>query len=223
MNSTIFTDTGLDMDLVNFDNADEVCRFASQILEKANSIGLFLQGTSRQSREAVRIISLARDWVNTVRTHIPTYSAGDALMLTDAYDLMHRIAFRRPADNEYLNSIRLAAFEARIHGDKTVDEYALYRTIRSAVLRGDTAFLGRPAKWMCLCTDRWHKRLSAMLSHSVLAADAHPAADYDTLQQAAILMEADLRAYEGSNQTAFKRRLSTRYRKYLRPNPSTMP
>jgi len=63
----------------------------------------------------------------------------DALKLIDTYEFMFRIAFQYPAKSEELNKVKLAAFDAMMHGDKAVDEYLMFRVIRNAVSQRDKA------------------------------------------------------------------------------------
>lgn len=196
----------IDIDSIDFGNIDDVSGLASLILSKANDLGMFLINASRRSKEVVRLVGLAKRWLDSVTPRMISFSPGEALSLVDTYDFMYRIACRQHADKDYLDKIRLAAFEACIHGDKSVDEYALYRAIGRAIHFKEKAFLGRPLQWFCLSTERWYKKLKASNESS---------SDYDTIQQVAILLEADLYAYEGRNAETFKQQLFERHRHCL--------
>lgn len=193
---------------IDFDRVDEVIDCASRILDRANELKLFLPETSRQSREAMRLIREATTWVNNVKSHIDSYSAGEALPLIDVFDLVHRIACLQPADRAFINDIILKAFEAKIHGDITVDEYMLYRAVHSRISRKDKAFFDRPLKWLCMCNKCWHDEAIAGYDKTGLPV-------YDIINRASILLEADLYAYEGRNQKAFKQHLVETTRHYL--------
>lgn len=198
----------VDILAINFNRAEEVINSGARILDRANELKLFLPETSRQSRDAIRLIREATTWVNNVKSHIESHSAGDALSLIDAFDLVHRIACLQPADRTLVNGIILRAFEARIHGDKTVDEYMLYRAIHSRIIRQDKAFFDRPLTWLCLTLGCWHKEAVGGYDKTHLPV-------YDIINRASILMEADLYAYEGRNQKAFKQHLVDTSRHYL--------
>lgn len=210
--------TPLNLSSVDFDNVDNVTESASQMLASANELGLFMSQTSRQSREAMRLVGEATAWISNVRKQIDSYPVGKALALIDVYDLLHRVTYRRPADRGFVNDIILRAFEARIHGDTSVDEYMLYRAIRSGIGRKDKAFFNRPLQWFCLTEESWY-------NEAVNGYDRSRLSDYDILNRATILLETDLFAFEGSNQTAFKRRLLNSTRHYLdnytAPDPKT--
>ena len=210
--------TPLSLSSVDFDNVDVVTESASQMLASANELGLFMSQTSRQSINARRFVEDAIVWISNVRKQIDAYPIGKALALIDVYDLLHRVTYRRPADRGFVNGIILKAFEARIHGDTTVDEYVLYRAIRSGINRKDKAFFGRPLQWLCLTEESWY-------NEAIKGYDRSRLSDYDILNRAAILLETDLFAFEGSNQTAFKRRLLNSTRHYLdnytAPDPKT--
>lgn len=210
--------TPLNLSSVDFDNVDVVTECASQMLASANELGLFMTQTSRQSREAMRFVGEATAWISNVRKQIDSYPVGKALALIDVYDLLHRVTYRRPADRGFVNGIILRAFEARIHGDISVDEYVLYRAIRSGIGRKDKAFFGRPLQWLCLTEESWYNEATKGYDRSRLS-------DYDILNRAAILLETDLFAFEGSNQTVFKHRLLNSSRHFLdnytAPDPKT--
>lgn len=210
--------TSFDLSSVDFDNVDVVTESASQMLSSANELGLFITQTSRQSVNARRFVEDATVWISNVRKQIDSYPVGKALALIDVYDLLHRVTYQRPADRGFVNGIILKALDARIHGDKSVDEYELYRAIRSGIGRKDKAFFGRPLQWLCLTEESWY-------NEAIKGYDRSRLSDYDILNRAAILLETDLFAFEGSNQTAFKRRLINSTRHYLdnytTPDPKT--
>ncbi len=208
----------LDLPSVDFDNVDVVTESASQMLASANELGLFMSQTSRQSVNARRFVEDATVWISNVRKQIDAYPIGKALALIDVYDLLYRITYQHPADRNFVNGIILKALEARIHGDRSVDEYVLYRAIRSGIGRKDKAFFDRPLQWLCLTEESWY-------NEAVNGYDRSRLSDYDILNRAAILLETDLFAFEGSNQTTFKRRLLNNTRHYLdnytAPDPKT--
>ena len=210
--------TSFDLSSVDFDNVDVVTESASQMLASANELGLFMSQTPRQSVNARRFVEDATVWISNVRKQIDSYPVGKALALIDVYDLVHRVTYRRPADRGFVNGIILKALEARIHGDKSVDEYVLYRAIRSGIDRKDKAFFDRPLQWLCLIEESWYNEATKGYDRSQLS-------DYDIFNRAAILLETDLFAFEGSNQTTFKHRLLNTTRHYLdnytAPDPKT--
>lgn len=191
-----------------FDSLDNTIEEAKRILNHANDLFLFLPDTSRQTREALEVLRKAFDWVKTVECHFRFYSVGDALKLTDAYDLMHRMAYNQPADKETINKIILKAFDALIHGDKDVDPYVLFKAIERHARHREQAFLDKPLTWIFQCMDEWHKQ-------AVKGFDSTSLSDYDILSRVNILLDADLFAFEGRNQQKFKQRLAEQHHHYL--------
>ncbi len=120
--------------------------------------------------------------------------------MTDAYDLMHRIAYNQPANKETINKIILKAFDAMIHGDKQVDQYVLFEAIERRAHQREQAFLDKPLTWIFQCLDEWHK-------HAVKGFDRTALYDYDILSRVNILLDADLFTFDGRNQKTFKQRL----------------
>lgn len=186
----------------------ETIEEASRIINRADDLRLFLNDTSRQSREAIEIVRLASEWVKTVESGFNSYTPGDALLLTDHYDLMHRVAFRLPADKKVLDRIILRAFDARIHGDKSVDEYILYKAVERRIWQREKAFLDKPLTWLSLSLGEWHKQALKGFDHAELS-------DYDIISRVNILLNTDLTAFEGRNQQSFKQRLFNRHRRFL--------
>lgn len=181
---------------------------ASQILNRANDLRLFLNDTSRQSREARKVVRLASAWLKTVEARIESYTPGEALLLTDSYDLLHRLALKIPADKELINRIILRAFDAQLHSDKSVDEYILYKAVERRIWQREKAFLDKPLAWLSLCISEWHKQALIGFDHTELS-------DYDILSRVNILLNTDLTAFEGRNQQSFKQQLFNRYRSFL--------
>lgn len=191
-----------------FDSLDKTIKEASRILNHANDILLFLPNTSRQTREAREVLQNAFDWVKTVKSRLKFYSIGDALKLTDAYELMHRIAYNQPANKETINKIILKAFDALIHGDKDVDQYVLFKAIERRVRQREQAFLDKPLTWIFQSLDGWHKQALKGFTRKTLS-------DYDILCRVNILLDADLFAFEGRNQQKFKQRLFDQHHHFL--------
>lgn len=197
-----------------FDSLDNTIEEARKVLNHANDLFLFLPDTSRQTREAREVLRKAFEWVKTVEGHLKFYSAGDALKLADAYDLMHRMAYNQPAEKETIDKIILKAFDARIRGDKDVDQYVLFKAIERRARQREQAFLGKPLTWLFQCLDAWHKQ-------AVKGFDRTDLSDYDILSRVNILLDADLFAFEGRNQKAFKQHLAEQHRQFLSYHVST--
>ena len=192
--------SSLDLSLVNFNKIEDVTEFAGRLIQIGNSLGV-LSGEKRlQSREAIAIYQAAKGWVNIVKKQMFTMSPGESLRLIDTYEIMQRIAYWISPNAEDMNRIKLAAFDAMIHGDKEVDEYIMFRTIRKAVSQRDKAFFDKPLSWSCMALERWYKEAVKGYDNTTLSA-------YDIPSRINILLESDLYAYAGRNQDEFKQRL----------------
>lgn len=134
---------------------DDLSGLASLIFAEARVAGMLVNpGPLTPDMRAVR--ESAREWIEKVETSIDAFTPGDALALTGPFDMIHRIAFGRPARAPFLDRYRLAAFEARIRGDKTVCPYTLHRIISAEIKRGNPLYLGRPLDWKSDLLRRWH-------------------------------------------------------------------
>lgn len=224
-----------DLAAIDFSDVDMVNRAAGEILRIGAAVGAFGGLTPKQSVPAMAVYRAAREWVEGVRRQLPAMPAADALRVVDAFEAMHRIAFWTSADPALTARIKLAAFEAMMAGDSRVDQYIMFRLIRKGAGRRESAFLDRPLAWSCDREQQWYAEASMALKSpapghpdACAAPDAYAApeagaglTDYDILSRAAILLRADLHAYEGARQDEFKRRLFDLTRHYLdRPAPA---
>lgn len=193
---------------VDFDDVRDAAAYAMLIFEVANGLGIHMPAGDRQSPEAMKTVQLAREWVASAKSRIAGMTAGDAMDILEPLDFMHRIAHQSPTPEAFADEYLMKAFEARIRGDKTVNEYHLYRLIRNELERKNRRYFGRPLKWYCSVLERWHGKFSRGRASEDLS-------DYDTLETVSILMSEDLLAFEGTNEAAFKQTLFDNHRHYL--------
>lgn len=229
----------LDTRIVDFSDIKEVTDFALLICQSASHGGMFLKdGQDKELLEHVRTI--AKEWVKEIRLRIASMPVSDALEVIQTFDLVHRIAYDKAADVDFINKYTLKAFEARIHGDQTVNEYTLFRQIAVGLNRRDPSYLDRPLEWYTLSLDRWYKEFSnpkrplqpSVYSHnhssqlsqsaqippkvapSAPTLSADPKSDYDTINRINILLTSDLYAFT-PKQKEFKNKLLTNYSIYF--------
>lgn len=222
----------LDIQTVDFSNAEEICDFANLTMQAASEAGMFLVQAA-YSREQREIRATAEEWVRRVEASIDTMAAGDALSVIYIFDLIHRIAYGKPAKTDYLDRYRLGAFEAFIRGDKSVDRYELFHALSDEIAKRNKAYFDRPLKWISLCLDRWHRNFlpatrQINYAHSPRQSN-YPCSPrvsaveqryYNTICQLTALLSSDLRAFE-TDQDAYKRRLlSTHLHLLTAPSPA---
>lgn len=149
------TSTLLDISQVDFMDPEAVDGFAALTVATADRVGMFTSDVA--SGQSVRDICLsAKDWIYGVEENINLMTSDDRLKLLDSYDWMHRIAYRSPAPVKFLNNHILSAFDARIHGDRTVDEFRLFHSIGDALnRRHDEAYFDKPLKWYSMTLGDW--------------------------------------------------------------------
>lgn len=196
----------IDISKVDFNDIEGIVGFATLILAHANQSGIIGGTASRQSREVIHITETAKRWVNGVKYMLPEMSVADAFKLVDLYDLIHRIGFRKPADTSFIDKLILDAFDARIHGDKSVDEYSLYYAIDIQIRKKNRKFLDKPLRWLSISLDRWYRDFKNN--------DWMELSDYDILRQCCVLLRADLFVFD-ANQDDFKKKLVKDNRHYL--------
>ncbi|MDE6048071.1 MAG: hypothetical protein K2G09_00035 [Paramuribaculum sp.] len=176
---------------------------ANAIVRAASAAGIFL--TELRDRQlAAQVRKMAKQWVNDIERQLSAMAPADALTAIATFDIIHRIAHGVPANPQLINKYTLKAFDAYISGDKTVDEYTLFRQIATGLRRKDPAYADRPLRWHSLSLARWHKQFASGDAADTLS-------DYDTAQRVTILLQSDLWALETRNEAAYKHRLHTRY------------
>ena len=193
---------------VDYGSVDDATGYAALIFAVANEAGLLLPNGTKQSYEAIQTIKLAKEWVYNVKNKIGEMEVGDVMDMLAPYDLMHRLAHHSPTPKAFADEYLLKAFEARIHGDNSVNEYHLYRFIKEKLDRRDKSYFGRPLEWYASSLDRWFKKFKNGRTIENLS-------DYDTLEIVSILLSEDLFAFTGSDQNTFKKTLFDNHRHLL--------
>jgi len=146
----------LDISQVDFLDVNAVTGFAALIIAVASKERLVMRVSPSPAAGAIAKVSA--DWIRGVNGSISRLTDGDRLKALECYDWIHRIALHMPADNHFLNKHILTAFDARISGDKTVDEYLLFKWVYDALeRRHDQAFFGKPLKWYSMILGEWVK------------------------------------------------------------------
>lgn len=186
---------------------EAIIHSAEQICAAANDAGLFV-ADGQDPAGIARVRKAAQSWLMEVARRLSRLTPGEALRVVNLYDVIHRIAWSRPADRDIINRYSLAAFEAFIRGDKTVDKYILFRLIAAGIRRKDRAYMDRPLQWYTLTLDKWHKEFSTGTA-------SLPLSDHDTRERVSILLQSDLWVYETRNESAYKHRLLTNHRHLL--------
>ncbi len=155
-----------------------------------------------------KIKSASMEWLAKVEENISSLSAGDALSVTESYDTVCALVYGSGADHKFVSENRLKAFEARIHGDDTINQYELQQAVTREIDRHNPKFFGYPLQWKSVRLDRWHKqfRHGMCLTHE---------SDYDILQRVSCLLSNDLWAFETRNESRFKQLLFENHRHYL--------
>lgn len=197
----------LDIRLVDFGNPYDINGFVSLLCQIGSKAGMTMPDF-RPTRESNVIRQLANKVARKLDEQLPVMSAADAFSVLHAYDLVHRFAYMTPADRNTFNRYVLNVFEAMIHGDKSVDQFALFREIASAVARRDKAYLDKPVRWMTIKIGQWYDDMTQDSRQMQMC-------DNDIINRAGILLGYDLFAYEGRNQDRFKRNLFDSNRHYL--------
>ncbi len=191
--------------------------YVSLLCQAGGNAGMLSPGY-RPTRESNMIRQRARLATRLIEEHIPMMPPGDALLVVPAHDLAHRIAYGTPADTAISTRCLLRAFDAMIHGDKSVDEYVVYDAIDRSISHPDCdpAILDRPFQWRSIALDRWYRQFKTGQAKDTPGT-------YDTIQRLSILLESDLWAYETVNETTYKQSLVNSHRHLLEQPATTGP
>lgn len=198
-----------DFRTVDFTNSDTLSTIAGQLITAANNAGIFGLNCRNKTQNNT-LQTVAKEWIRQTDKVIDSHAPADALEVISFYDLIHRIAYGRPALPEIINRHVLRAFDSMIRGDKDIDRYTLFRQIALGLNRKDKAYTGRPLQWHSICLDRWHTQFNSGFS-------SEPLSEYDTIQRVSILLESNLWILEAENETAFKQLLFNNHRHLLSP------
>ncbi|MDE5674642.1 MAG: hypothetical protein K2I44_04785, partial [Muribaculaceae bacterium] len=191
---------------IDFRDIHDIEGSASLIFSMANIHGAtsLIPGAST----TVSPTKAAREWINGVKQHIGAMPAGNAMRAAGCLDLMHRLAYGKPADNSLLDTYRLAAFDSFVRGDSSVDRYILFNVVSSQVKQRNSKFLGKPLQWESLCIDRWHRQFRHGISIEELS-------DLDTIRRVTALLDSDLWAFETKNESRYKQTLFENHKHLL--------
>lgn len=208
-----------DISMADFDNVEDIVACAMHILSHANSADMFVPALSAESAENQSLIRIARMWLEAVSRCISALSAGDALEILASFDAIHHLVFHAPADKAFVTTCVLNAFNAFMEGDRSVDEYRLFRAVNAEIDRCNASFLGEPMDWTCRKLEEWWRNFRSVGSQSSTknpnASELQALSDYDTIQQASILLDQDLWAFE-PDQARFKTLLAKKLHHSLR-------
>lgn len=193
---------------VDFDDVWDAAGYATAIFAAAGEIGLHFSPGARQTYEGIQTARLAKEWIWNVRSRIGGMTPADALSILEPYDFMHRLGHRAPAPPSLEEEYVLRALDARILGDRSVDQYHLFRKI-AAMASGDRGpGLRRARQWASERLARWH----SLFRHGVTFEDLP---DRDVLETVSILMTQDLALFIDGDQAEYKRKLYDCHRHHL--------
>ncbi len=135
-----------DIDIVDFNNPIDIEAYVGLMIQAGNELGAFMLDF-RPTAEWRQVRKTAGEVTGRREALFSLMSLAQKMMNGTAYHLAHHLAHYNPADQGILNRHLLEAFDARIHEDKTVDEYVLYRCIDLRLLQRDKAFFDKPLAW----------------------------------------------------------------------------
>lgn len=208
-----------DIETVDFSDPHDIGGYVSLICQAGANLGMAMPDF-RHTAESSCLRQLAGRVVRRLDEQMPRMTVADALLTVMPYDMIHRLAHATPADPKVVNRYILSALDAKIHGDKVVDEYELFRHIRAGIMRRDKAYFDKPLIWYGLSLERWYNEAlrgyEGTASHSSNEPDSQSRlSDYDIISRVTLLLESDLYSYEGRSQATFKQTLVDTHRHYL--------
>ncbi len=149
-----------------------------------------------------KIIIVCKDWIYSVEQNISVMPAHGLIGVAGFYDLVHRAVYHRPA-TDFVNSQFQRVFDARIHGDRLVDETELMMMIHQGLVRRDRLYLDKPLYWSSATLSEWYRECETTCSFRDTPLS-------EALKRVAVILNKDLSAYNPSPRL-FKERLAGKY------------
>lgn len=203
---------------LDFSNPEKVNCFGSLFLNNANLLGWCI-GSPIAPADRSGMLKIAKTFVKELDAAFKNSSAAYALSVYSSYNWAYRIAYNTPPAPDFTFGIVRVALDARIHGDKDIDIYELYRLIDLGMMFYPELYKDKAQTWRNHMLESWHEEFQSGrdLGPKCLTASSvrrSVIADRDILNRVAILIESDLRTFE-QNQKSFKKRLFDNHRHYI--------
>ena len=144
----------LDISLVDFTDPYDIGGFISLLCQTGANLGMTVPDF-KPTRETIEIRQLANKVARKLDEAMPGMPAVDALMTVQSYDLAYRTAYQAVPEQSWLNKYVLKAFDSMIHGDKSIDEYAMYQAI------AHRKYFAKPLIWLTTTEERWYKEANS--------------------------------------------------------------
>ncbi len=149
---------------------------------------------------ASQVIKAARQWIAGVERCVDALPARQIITALSPFDLLHRMAYGRPASAKFLDDRYMHVFNAKIHGDNNIFDTELFGVISRGLSRRAVVYSDRPLLWYSATLDRWMQLCGTATKFDGMPLD-------EALSIAASLLDNDLFAFV-PDQNAFKRRLA---------------
>ncbi|MEY8245045.1 hypothetical protein AAK873_05360 [Heminiphilus faecis] len=149
------------------------------------------------------VVKEAKHWIDGVERYIHTIPPHLVLTALYPFDLVHRMAFHRPASPAFLNRWYTHVFNAKVKGDRQISDSALLGVISARLSHRDPLYFDRPLLWYSSTLDRWMKLCAGSAEFADMPLD-------EALGIAASLIDNDLIVFV-PDQDAFKHRLAANY------------
>ncbi len=149
---------------------------------------------------ASQVIKAARQWIAGVERCVDALPARQIITALSPFDLLHRMAYGRPASAKFLDDRYMHVFNAKIRGDNNIFDTELFGVISRGLSRRGVVYSDRPLLWYSATLDRWIQLCGTATKFDGMPLD-------EALSIAASLIDNDLIAFV-PDQDAFKHRLA---------------
>lgn len=207
------------IDTLDFRDAAQSRTFGEHYITTANDLG-WATGGAISAPLRSEMLRIGKRWLKGVKGSLAAYTPADALLLISRYGLIHRIVYDAVPDPRFVCEVVCRALDARMHGDKSVDIYELYRQIDNGMLTHPELYSGKPLTWMTEKLQSWYEefRTGRHVDRSLLrswSGKPEPVTDRDILNRVDILLRANLWAFTPDPQT-LKQRLRRQMKEVMR-------
>ncbi len=149
---------------------------------------------------ASQVIKAARQWIAGVERCVDALPARQIITALSPFDLLHRMAYGRPASAKFLDDRYMHVFNAKIRGDNNIFDTELFGVISRGLSRRAVVYSDRPLLWYSATLDRWMQLCGTATKFDGMPLDK-------ALSIAASLIDNDLIAFV-PDQDVFKHRLA---------------
>lgn len=188
---------------VDYTDCEEIAGYGHLLLSLLQRT-LEYNCTSTPSISAAPIIQASKEWLRLVEKNIISLSAKDTIKALSYYDILHRLVYRTPSSESFLNDSYMRVFNARINGDFEISDSQLYQVVSDRLRFRDNVYFDKLLRWHVLTLSAWYKEI-------LHCGKFFNVSHLESLGRVTQILSSDLFAFCGAGEERFKQRLVEEY------------